>query len=260
MLTLGMPTLMEAPTPEESTALCRELGLQFVELNMNLPQYQTDRFPMKTLQALRGSHNIFFTLHLDENLNPCETNPRVADAWLKTAEEALLLALELQCPIVNMHLSRGVYFTMPGEKVYLYRQYPDEYLKAMDRFRQMVQTLLAGQKTILTIENTDGFLPFQQDAIQLLLESPVFGLCYDVGHDYGAGFADQSLIHQNLHRLCHMHLHDASAQGIHLPLGEGELPLASLIALSQNGRMVLETKTLRGLRTSAEWMHQNRFR
>ena len=36
---LGMPTLLEAAGAEESAALCAELGLQFVELNMNLPEY-----------------------------------------------------------------------------------------------------------------------------------------------------------------------------------------------------------------------------
>ena len=36
---LGMPTLLEASGAEESAALCAELGLHFVELNMNLPEY-----------------------------------------------------------------------------------------------------------------------------------------------------------------------------------------------------------------------------
>ena len=38
MIDLGMPALIELPEPEDCGALCRELGLQFVELNMNLPQ------------------------------------------------------------------------------------------------------------------------------------------------------------------------------------------------------------------------------
>ncbi|GFH95222.1 hypothetical protein IMSAGC003_01763 [Lachnospiraceae bacterium] len=38
---LGMPTLIELPEVEDCAALCAELGLQFVELNMNMPQFQT---------------------------------------------------------------------------------------------------------------------------------------------------------------------------------------------------------------------------
>lgn len=37
MVDLGMPTLIELPELEDCAALCRELGPQFLELNMDLP-------------------------------------------------------------------------------------------------------------------------------------------------------------------------------------------------------------------------------
>ena len=39
----GMPTLIENRTLEENAALCETLGLRFIELNMNFPEYQVDR-------------------------------------------------------------------------------------------------------------------------------------------------------------------------------------------------------------------------
>ena len=36
----GMPTLIENKNLEETVSLCKELGLQFIELNMNFPMYQ----------------------------------------------------------------------------------------------------------------------------------------------------------------------------------------------------------------------------
>lgn len=38
----GMPTLIEHRNLEETVMLCKELGLEFIELNMNLPQYQIE--------------------------------------------------------------------------------------------------------------------------------------------------------------------------------------------------------------------------
>ena len=52
MLTLGMPTLIELPDIEDCARLCRELGLQFVELSMCLPQYQTDRMDFRQYDHL----------------------------------------------------------------------------------------------------------------------------------------------------------------------------------------------------------------
>lgn len=34
----GMPTLIETSSLEECVKLCAELGLDFIELNMNMPQ------------------------------------------------------------------------------------------------------------------------------------------------------------------------------------------------------------------------------
>ena len=39
----GMPTLVENRSFEDNVTLCKELGLNFIELNMNLPEYQIDK-------------------------------------------------------------------------------------------------------------------------------------------------------------------------------------------------------------------------
>lgn len=39
----GMPTLIENRTLSENISLCKELGLNFIELNMNFPEYQIDK-------------------------------------------------------------------------------------------------------------------------------------------------------------------------------------------------------------------------
>ena len=57
---LGMPTLLEAAGAEESAALCAELGLQFVELNMNLPEYADPvHMDREKLCALREKYGVY---------------------------------------------------------------------------------------------------------------------------------------------------------------------------------------------------------
>ncbi|HIU69423.1 MAG TPA: hypothetical protein IAD23_05625 [Candidatus Scubalenecus merdavium] len=82
---LGMPTLIGCKTTEECAALCHDLKLQFVELNMNLPQYQPRRTDAAQLRALAQRYGIYYTIHLDENLNPGDFNPYVAEAWRRSA-------------------------------------------------------------------------------------------------------------------------------------------------------------------------------
>lgn len=256
MIDLGMPTLIELPDPEDCGALCRELGLQFVELNMNLPRYQTDQIDLENARRLKERYGIYFTLHLDENLNPCDFNPRVARAYRRTVMESIRLAKALEMPVLNMHLSRGVYFTLPDRKVFLFDQYRERYLEDMRTFREQCEAEVGGSALKICIENTDGFTDFHIQAVDLLLESPVFSLTFDIGHNHAIGGADAPHILARRHRLAHFHFHDAQGKKNHLPLGTGELDVEKYLDIAAvcHGRIVLETKTVEGLRQSVQWL------
>ena len=46
------------------------------------------------------------------------------------------------------------------------------------------------------------------EALDLLLESPVFALTFDIGHNHGIGGRDEGIILQRRERLRHFHFHD----------------------------------------------------
>lgn len=100
----GMPTLIEAAELDACAALCRQLGLEFIELNMNMPQYQLDVFDEAYAAEIAAKHGIYYTLHLDGNLNVCDFNPYVAKAYTRTVLESIALAKRLRMPVLNMHL------------------------------------------------------------------------------------------------------------------------------------------------------------
>ena len=93
----GMPTLIEHNSLEESAALCKELGLSFVELNMNLPQYQVEQLEqIERLKRIAKEYGIYYTIHLDENLNVCDFNRAVANAYRETVRRTIEVARQLQ--------------------------------------------------------------------------------------------------------------------------------------------------------------------
>lgn len=71
----GMPTLIELPEIPDCAALCRQLGLQFVELNMNLPQYQVNALDEEQLLRTAKRENIYYTVHLDKRWTPAISTP-----------------------------------------------------------------------------------------------------------------------------------------------------------------------------------------
>lgn len=259
MVKFGMATLIETSSLEMCASLCRELDLDFIELNMNLPQYQLDKIDISRFKEIAEKYKIFYTIHLDENLNVSDFNPYIADGYKRTVAEAIELAKELNAPVLNIHLNKGVYFTLPDKKVFLFSEYKEQYLKSFTDFRDMCEKAIGDSDIKICVENCDGFTEFQKDAIKILLSSPVFGLTFDIGHNHGCGGVDEPLIIKNKSRLCHMHMHDALRNKNHLPLGSGELDIHHYLSLAeeQNCNIVLEAKTIEGLRQSVNWLRDN---
>ena len=255
----GIPTLIENNSIEESISLCKELNFDFVELNMNLPQYQLENIDVKKLNRLKAENKIFYTIHLDENLNTSDFNRYIANAYLKTVLDTIEIAKILDVKIINMHLSKGVYFTLPDKKVYLFEQYKENYLKSIIKFRNAVEKVLKDNKIKICIENTNGYTDFQIKAIDILLQSPVFGLTLDVGHSHCVGNIDEKVILERENRLHHIHLHDAKGSKDHMTLGTGNVNIEKYIELAKKHHctVVLETKTIDALRKSVEWLNRN---
>ncbi len=253
----GIPSMIQLNSVEESLALCKELGLQFVELNTNFPQFQPQTLEAKELIRLSEQYGIHYTFHFDDNMNIADFNPYVAEGYRRTVLEVIDLAKEVGIPVLNMHMHKGAYYTMPEKRIFFFEAYKAEYLDNVKLFRDQCTEKIGNADIRICAENTDGFTDFQKEALELLLESPVFGLTLDIGHNGCAGYRDEPFYREHINRLNHMHIHDIrEGTKDHLALGDGELDLPKYFALgeSQHCTAVLETKTIPGLRRSAQWL------
>jgi len=270
MIQFGMPTLIENRTLQENIDLCSALGLRFIELNMNFPEYglealeQTDRL----LEAADRA-GIYYTVHLDENLNIADFNTLVTGAYLETVRRTLAAAKQLlplrdrygdpaRPLVVNMHMHHGIYITLPDRKVQMYERDKGCYLESWRRFRGLCEEWIGDAPIRIAVENTDGFRSYEQDAIALFLESPLFGLTWDIGHSKAVAEKDMPLLLERKSRLIHFHIHDGTEQPPrnHLALGDGEIDLSARLDLAEERgcRCVLETKTVDALCRSVEWL------
>lgn len=255
MMDVGMPTLVELPTLEENARLAAALGLKFVEINMNLPMYQAHRL---TRARLAPRHGVYFTLHLDEGLNPFDFNPLVREAYVQTAEQAVARAAEAGVPCVNLHMPEGVHFKLPWRRVYLFDEYRAEFRASLLAFRERIERAAAGRVTLLVENTCFTRLRGLPEALDTLLESPAFALTYDAGHDACDGFAASAFYRAHEGRVRHLHLHQANETTCHLPLGAGRVDENGLLARAEaNGmRTVIEVKSREGLERSVRLLRE----
>ena len=251
--------MVEMTSIESGAALCRELGLDFLELNINFPQFTLEKLDVAELKRIAREYGIFYTLHLDDEMSIADFNPYIADGYCRTVYEAVDLAKQLGIPKLNMHMSRGAKYTLPDRVIYFFEAYEEEYLDRIRKFRDTCTAAVGDSDVMICVENTAGFLPFQQRAVDLMLESPAFGLTFDIGHNYCSGDMDEAWIRARANRLHHMHVHDArDGKKDHRTLGEGELDIPAYMALAEEREctVVLETKTFDALRESVAWLKE----
>lgn len=269
-LQFGMPTLIENRTLQDNIDLCSSLGLKFIELNMNFPEYQTDCLE-QTDSFIKAAQKagIYYTIHLDENLNIADFNSLVSDAYLETVRRSIEAAKKFlvlrdsfgdrsQPLTLNMHMHHGIYITLPDRKVQMYDRDFDTYMKSFARFRDLAEEWIGDSDIKIAVENTDGFRGYEEKAIEYLLRSGRFGLTWDIGHSKATAEKDVPFIKAHEDRLIHMHIHDGSEvpPKNHLALGDGciDLPDRLATAKAHNARCVLETKTVNALRKSVQWL------
>lgn len=257
-----MPTLIEIESLEETMVLCKELGLSFVELNMNLPQYQVEHLGDTTyLKELKEKYQIGYTIHLDENLNVCDFNKGVARAYMDTVARTISVAKALDVPVLNMHMNHGVHFTLPERKIQLFEQYFEDYIESWKRFCTLCEQSIGNSDIKICIENTNGYRDYEKSAIEYLLRSEVFGLTWDVGHSNATSNIDEKFILANRDKLCHFHIHDSLGKNDHMTLGTGEIDLAQRLSIAKDCqcRCVVETKTIEALNKSVHWLRKNEY-
>lgn len=246
----GMPQLIDVDGLEENFRLCNELGLNFIELNCNLPSCQPEMINVQNLNRLKQQYGIACTIHLPEDLDLGHFNRHVREAHLKVLEEAIGVADRLGCKILNMHMNPGMEFTTPNGKVTLYEKYEQQYLANIKASLELVDIWLGGTGVQIAIENTGeldrGYI---QKAVSELLKSGRFCLTFDVGHDYLSNHKDLEFMLNHRPLIKHFHLHDATREHDHLPLYTGEVNIDKNLNLADQNQasVLIEVKTVSAL-------------
>ena len=115
---------------------------------------------------------------------------------------------------------------------------------------------------MMAVENTDGFREYEKKAMAFLLESPKFGLTWDIGHSKATHEKDVPFLMEHQEKLIHFHIHDGTETPPrnHLALGDGEIHLTERLRTAEksHARCVLETKTVQALKQSVQWLRNNR--
>jgi sugar phosphate isomerase/epimerase len=254
----GMPVLIEHDHIRPNLELCQELGLDFLELNMNLPYSFPENVDRGELRRAMEK-GMRFSLHLHDELDLGSLHPAVRQGHLRRCEEALRWAAENGTWLLNLHLNPGVYFTLPDRKVWVYDRYIEQYMAALRSSFTYLSALASDLGVRICLENTGHFsLRHMRQAADSLLDLDSIGLCWDIGHDARSGHGEEDFMLSHLDRIWHMHFHDYDGRSDHQVPFSGILDLPRYLRWAQENDMsvLVEIKTERAVREAVRIMRE----
>jgi sugar phosphate isomerase/epimerase len=248
-----MPALIEYSSLEENVALCTRLGFDFIELNMNMPYSFPENLPAEKVREAAETNGIEFTLHAHDEVDLASFHDSVREGHVRRCAQALEWCAESGAKLLNIHINRGVYFTLPNRQVWIYDQYRDQFKETL--LESMAYLIDLGRSNGVTVctENSSNFhLPFVTDALEELARLDGFSITWDTGHDAKVAYAERPILMRHKDRITHMHLHDYDGKSDHQVLMTGEIDIPGMLDFAQerNARVLVETKTAMSLQQS----------
>ncbi len=249
---LGMPILFEFETIEENLKLAQELGLDFVELNLNF-SYCRKEMEEGKIPALLKKYPLQITLHFYDEAD-LGSYPEVVEGYLKLLERYASLG-KGYVRMMNFHNNGGPLVTISGKRNYIYEKEYDSYIKRLIPAYTKAKEICEDNGINLVIENTDTCpgATFLKDVYRDEMNAG-FHFNFDIGHDAVMGDWLYELSKKLPLKFDEFHIHDSDGKRNHLALGEGtlgeKLKEFKEMAKKNDAYVLLEVKSKEDLRKS----------
>lgn len=250
---IGMPVLMEYDNILDNILLCKELGLDFLELNINMLYCKVNDDLRQKLLKYQKEYDIEFTLHYYDTLDIGSDSKHYRN-YLYTEFSEIGKHLEGVVKRIVLHLEPGAYMTINSEKNYVYKDDP----LYVSRTVNTIKTI----ESVLTTFGIDIFLenvpiaPFMEPLYKQLNDEG-FMFCYDIGHNViYHNYLYESFREKYDLNVKHMHMHNVYNKKDHQELLKGEIYIPKYLdyAIKNNVDVVVEVKDIKNLKKSIKYL------
>ena len=250
---LGMPTLVELDSLEQNIELCQKLQLNFIEINMDLPYCFPNRINWEEIKKYK---DIELTVHLSEILDIGNINEDVRKQQINLIKEQILfLKKKAAIKRYNLHLNKGVYFTLPNKNIYIYEKYEKEYLDSIRKSFKELSEFAVEQEVCICLENTTITSNIKKAFKEVINYSNIY-YTLDVGHDMKNAEQASRIFMENPSKIKHLHIHDFDGKADHLELGTGKIDIKKYLSFCKENNCygVIEIKRREELEKSINYI------
>lgn len=246
-----MPTLIEYNSLEENIILCKELKLDFIEINMTMPYCYPENNDIYKLNELRKKNNIDFVMNFPQEIDFGTNYQEIQKANLSLFRRYLEFSQKIGIEKINIQLFPGPSITLPDKTIWIYEKEYRQYIVRLKKALEQIVKIAYPFQIQVCIENLISS-QFAKLVFFELKEIENLYFTYNVGSDAKGYFLLEPFFKQLANRVSLMHLHDYDKENIHQILFRGIINLYEKIeyAKRNNVDVVIDVKTVDALRKS----------
>ena len=222
---------------------------------MNMPEFCPERLDPGVVKDVTQDTGIQFSVHSPDELDLGSFHNSIREGHLDRCRQEIHWMAQAGAKVFNLHMSPGIYFTLPDRRVWVYGQYVDRLTSNLWRSYSDLISLAKVSNIEVCTENVTNFdLPFIAQAIDELCFMDSFFLTWDIGHDARTGWKEKEVFLRHQDRIRHMHMHDYNGTSDHQVPTTGKIDIPWMLDFAKkNGiRVLLETKTVESVRESVK--------
>ena len=232
-----MPILVEFNTLEQNIQLCNELGLDFIELNLDVPYCFIENIDTNIFK------NNNFTIHLSEKIDVGELNNNLRNFYIQEIERIISIGSKAKINKYNLHIDPGIHFSLPDKKIFIYQQYLEQYISSYEDSCKKLSEIATKYNVMILFENVK-MESYTSKAIEVISRYDNLFFTLDLGHNirYGNTAKQEFLKYSN--KIKHIHMHDYNGNKDHQELFTGNLDVQKELSFCEENNLdvVVEVK------------------
>jgi sugar phosphate isomerase/epimerase len=260
---LGYSECSSQLKPLAATEKCFAGGLAVLQLAgdypINFPE-NVSRAERKQLNRYLKANKIRLHLHAPHDIPLASRHEAVRKGGIARLKEYAQLAIDVGAKTLVIHPGRfAIYKISTGKLALTQRNIPKPYI---ENFYDSISRLVkyAHDRIQILLENTYGFPPELVEFVDKFLKQKGSGLVWDIGHNASYQKADRekaaSFISERIKFVKLIHFHDIDKTRGHLPLGSGNLNIATYLDIigELKADVIIEVLSDEDLKSSLEFI------
>jgi|SRR5690554_2255361 len=247
----GMPTLIEYNSIEDNILLCKNLSLDFIEINMTMPYCYLENNSISKLNKLKDKYNIEYVMYFPQEIDFGTNYPEIQKANLSLFKRYLEFGTKIGIEKINIHLSSGPNISLPNQTIWIYEQENKQYIMRLkNEVEKLVKTAYPYQIQVC-VENPISSR-FTKLVFFQLKDIEGLSFTYNVGSDAQGNFLLEPFFQQYSDKVKLMHLHDYDKENTNQVLFRGIINLYEKIEYAKKNDLsvVIKVKTVESLKRS----------